>query len=170
MGVERTSFGNPGYGPKAHQNRYRTIVCKYAGIDEELKMSLGVYPEKNSTSLCIGVKPEDSNTGHHSLQLNYQKYVYNAKNNFVLWHNGVIGGGQLAVGKATFSELVKFMEKSGDKKVRDLIKRDAKSEPQVELGELPLFWSRTTDGLLSLVRNLFLYGAVRHLYREKYKK
>ena len=44
LGVERTSFGNPGYGPKAHQNRYRTIVCNYAGIDEELKMSLGVYP------------------------------------------------------------------------------------------------------------------------------
>ena len=170
LGVERTSFGNPGHGRKAHQNRYRTIVCKYEGIDEELKMSLGVYREKNWTSLCIGVTPEDSNTGHHSLELNYQRYVDKAKNNFVLRHTRGIGGGQLAVGKATFSELVKFMKKSGDKKVRDLIKRDAKSKPRVELGELPLFWSRTTDGLLSLVRNLFLYGAVRHLYREEYKK
>ena len=166
-GVTRKSFGNPGYGPKAHQTLYRTILCKYDG--QELIVSLGVYPEKNCPSLCIGVRPEDSNP-HHSLELNYQRYVDKAKNNFVLRHTRGIGGGQLAVGKATFSELVKFIEKSGDKKVRDLIKRDAKSKPQVELGELPLFWSRTTDVLLSLVRNLFLYGAVRHVYREKHKK
>ena len=168
LGVRPEGFGNPGYGPKAHQNLYRTIRSKYDS--QELIVSLGVYPEKNCPSLCIGVRPEDSNTGHHSLELNYQRYVDKEKNNFVLRHTRGIGGGQLAVGKATFSELVKFMEKSGDKKVRDLIKRDARSKPRVELGELPLFWSRTTDVLLSLVRNLFLYGAVRHVYREKHKK
>ena len=168
LDVTRESFGNPWYGSKAHQNRYRTIVCKYAGIDEELKMSLGVYPEENSTSLCIGV--EDSNTRHHSLELNYQRYVDEAKNGFVLRHTGGIGGGQLVFGKAAFSELVKFMEEAGHKEVMKLIKRDAKFKPRIVLGNLPFFWSRTTDGLLSLVRNLFLYGAIRHLYREEYKK
>ena len=168
-GVTWKSFGNPGYGHKAHQNRYRTIVCKYAGMDEELIVSLGVYPEKNCPSLCIGVRPEDSNP-HHSLELNCRRYVYKAKNNFVLWHPGHIGGGQLAPGKAKSTEVIKYMENHDIKEVRDLIKRDTGSNPRVELGSMPLFWSRTTDGLLSLVRNLFLYGAVRHLYREEYKK
>ena len=168
LGVVRTSFGNPGYGRKAHQNLYRTILCKYDG--QELIVSLGVYPEKNCPSLCIGVRPENSNTGHHSLQLNYQRYVDKAKTNFVLWHPGHIGGGQLAPGKAKATEVKKYMENHDIKAVRDLIKRDAGSNSRVELGSMPLFWSNTTDGLLSLVRNLFLYGAVRHVYREKYKK
>ena len=170
LGVTGETFGNPGYGPKAYQNRYRTIVCKYAGIDEELKMSLGVYPEKNSTSLCIGVRPEDSNTGHHSLELNYQRYVDKAKDGFELRHTRGIGGGQLTLGKAKFSELIKYMENHDIKEVRNLIRRDTGSNPRIELGKLPFFWSRTTDGLLSLVRNLFLYGAVRHQYREENKK
>ena len=166
-GVTRKSFGNPGYGPKAHQNLYRTILCKYDG--QELIVSLGVYPEKNCPSLCMGVRPEDSNP-HHSLELNYQKYVYTAKNNFVLWHPGHIGGGQLAPGKAKATEVIKYMENHDIKAVRDLIKRDTGSNPRVELGSMPLFWSKTTDGLIGLVRNLFLYGAVRHVYRETYKK
>ena len=170
LGVRLEGFGNPGYGSRAHQNRYRTIVCKYAGVDEELIVSLGVYREKNCPSLCIGIRPENSNTGHHSLELNYQMYVDKAKNNFVLWHPGHIGGGQLAPGKAKATEVIKYMENHDIKAVRDLIKRDTGSNPRVELGSMPLFWSRTTDGLLSLVRNLFLYGAVRHVYREKYKK
>ena len=165
--VVRTSFGNPGYGRKAHQNLYRTILCKYDG--QELIVSLGVYPEKNCPSLCIGVRHEDSNP-HHSLELNYQRYVDKEKNNFVLWHPGHIGGGQLARGKAKATEVIKFMENHDIKAVRDLIKRDTGSNPRVELGLMPLFWSKTTDGLLDLVRNLFLYGAVRHVYREKYKK
>ena len=166
-GVRPKSFGNPGYGPKAHQNLYRTILCKYDG--QELIVSLGVYPEKNCPSLCIGVRPEDSKP-HHSLELNYQRYVYAAKNCFVLWHPGYIGGGQLAPGKAKSTEVIKYMENHDIKAVRDLIKRDTGSNSRVELGSMPLFWSNTTDGLLSLVRNLFLYGAVRHVYREKYKK
>lgn len=170
LGVRLEGFGNPGYGSTAHQNRYRTIVCKYAGMDEELIVSLGVYPEKNCPSLCIGVRPENSNTGHHSLELNYQRYVYAAKNCFVLWHPGHIGGGQLAPGKAKSTEVIKYMENHDIKAVRDLVKRDTGSNSWVELGSMPLFWSNTTDGLLRLVRNLFLYGVVRHVYREKYKK
>lgn len=173
LGVTRESFGNPGYGSKAYQNRYRTIACKYDGIELIMSLGINVYPQAQTSVLCIGVRSayrEEGSNGHHSLQFNYQRYVSMEENNFVLRHTRGIGGGQLTPGKGKFSELIKCMENHDVKEVRDLIKRDTGSNPRVELGSMPLFWSKTTDGLLSLVRNLFLYGAVRHVYKEKYKK
>ena len=169
LGVTGESFGNPGYGPKSYQNRYRTIACKFEG--QELIMSLGINVYRQSSSiLCIGVRPayrEEGSNGHHSLQLNYQRYVDKTENNFILRHTRGIGGGQLALGKAKFPELIKYIKNHDVKEVRDLIRRDTASNPRVELGSMPLFWSKTTDGLLSLVRNLYLYGAVRHVYKKE---